>query len=150
MKKKFTISLVDDPTRRGRKSGAFTKPDELLNRIFVFWFNLVPSECVGTPAQAAKTTQHRLKVVVAANRLVAWKLHDADKERALTRIVFWIGKTELEKRLEQHDLQPEEIVLVHTDNYKQCPYDPDALEEPSKGAVFELEVERRIHGFAKS
>ena len=65
-----------------------------LDRIFLFWFDLVPSELLGRPDQEARTSRHRLKVVFAANRLVAWNLYDADAKEDLCKLAFWIGKTE--------------------------------------------------------
>ncbi len=145
MKQIFTMTLVEDPTGLGRSPGAVTKPDEPVERIFFFWFKLVPTEFLGTPEHRAKTTDHRLKVVVAANRLGTWDLYDANRQKDLVKEAFWIGKSELEKRMEKGELQPEEAVLVHTQNYgNQCPYDPANIEEPVAGAVFEIEVERRI------
>jgi hypothetical protein len=145
MKKKFTMMLIEDPAGRGRDPGACTLPDEPLERIYLFWFDLVPSELLGIPDQKARTSRHRLKVVVAANRLVAWNLHDEAGKEDLCKLVFWIGKTELEKRMAKADLQPEETVTVHTANHgKKRPYDPSALKQPLAGAVFELEVERTI------
>lgn len=145
MMKKFTMTLLDDPTGRGREPGACTMPDEPIERIFLFWFELVPSELLAEPEQKANTTKHRLKVVIAANRLVAWGLYDVDKKDDLSKLAFWIGKAEIERRMEKAELQAEESVVVHTVNYGgQCPYDPAALKQPVVGAVFELEVERAI------
>jgi len=158
MKKKFRMALVEDPTGSGRKLGACTEPGEPLERIFLFWFKLVPTELVGTPEETAKTTQHRLKVVIAANRLLAWNLYDAnkegedaDREGDLSKLAFWIGKSELEERMATAEPQQEETVSVHAGNFKpERPYDTGILKEPVAGAVFELEVERRIRGFAKN
>src|SRR6266566_5032211 len=111
MKTKLTMTLVEDPAGFGRNPGAVTMPDELVERIFFFWFKLVPTEFLGSPEQKAKSTDHRLKVVVAANRLVTRDLHDADRQKDLVKVAFWIDKFELEKRKEKRELQPEEIVL---------------------------------------
>lgn len=139
------MRLVEDRTGLSRKLGACTEPDEPDERIFLFWFDLLPLEFVGKPEERAKTTQHRLKVVVAAQRLVAWNLYDSDKEEELARIAFWIGKTELEKRMKKRDLEVEETVQVHTMNYgKKCPCEAAAIENPVMGAEFELAVEPKI------
>src|SRR2546427_9718114 len=99
MMTKWKMTIAEDPTGFGRSPGAVTGPHEPIERIFLFWLKIARSEFVGEPDESAQTTEHRLKVVVAANRLVTWNLYDADREKDLVKVAFWIGKTELEKRM---------------------------------------------------
>lgn len=139
------MTLVGDLDGLGRTPGPVTKPDEPLERIFLFWFTLVPSEFVGSTEEKANTTEHRLKIVIDPRRLLAWDLYDAEKGKDLAKIAVWIGNRMLEKRMAEGVLQREEVVPVHTENYgEQRPHDLAELKEPVVGAVFELNVERRI------
>jgi hypothetical protein len=68
-----------------------TNPDED-SRSFLYQFSCVNSDLVGTPEEARVTTEHRLIVTAANNRLPAWGLSDP----GLVKVLFEIGKPTLE------------------------------------------------------
>lgn len=123
----------------------FSVPVEVTNpgddsRSFLFPFSVVGADLVGAPEEAQATTEHRLIVTVANNRLPAWHLTDPE----LIRVLFEIGRRAVAEKVKSGTLTREERVMVHTASHpKICPFDPSRVQEPD-GAVFEIEEERRM------
>ena len=74
-----------------KKQIRFGRPSEVTNRgddsrSFLFPFSVVDADLVGAPEQAQATTEHRLIVTVAGNRLPAWSLADNDLIRVLLKL----------------------------------------------------------------
>lgn len=128
-----------------RKRLTFGRPTEVTNpgddsRSFLFPFSMVAADLVGAPEEARATTEHRLIVTVANNRLPAWRLTDSE----LVRVLFEIGHRAVAEKVKTGTLAWEERVMVHTASHpKICPFDPSRIREPD-GAVFEIDEERRM------
>jgi hypothetical protein len=128
-----------------RKRLAFGIPKEVTNpgedsRSLLFPFSMVASDLVGSPEEASATTQHRLIVTVANNRLPAWRLTDD----SLIRVLFEIGRRKLKEELKNGVLPPEVRVPVSTATHSAtCPYEPSRISNPL-GAVIEIDEERRM------
>ena len=73
------------------------------SRSFLFPFLLVPSELIGAPEETQTTTEHRLIVTVANNRLPAWQLNESD----LIKVLFEIGHRKVLEQLREGVLQRE-------------------------------------------
>lgn len=129
----------------GMKQLTFRRPEEVTNpgddsRSFLFQFSMVASALVGSAEEVRATTEHRLTVTIANNRLPAWHLTDAE----LVRVLFEIGHRKVAEKVKVGELTQEERVLVHTASHpKICPFDPSRIQEP-EGAVVEVEEERKI------
>ena len=123
----------------------FCNPREVTNpgedsRSFLYHFSCVDAAVVGAPEEARVTTEHRLIVTIANNRLPAWKLTDAD----LIKVLFEIGRRKVIEKVKEGSLQQEERVMVNTGTHSAiCPFDPTCIKEPD-GAVFEVTEKGRI------
>lgn len=128
-----------------RKRLTFSRPTEVTNpeddlRSFLFPFLAVDAEVVGAPEEARATTEHRLIVTIANNRLPAWRLTDAQ----LVRVLFEIGCRKLTERGRAGTLTREHRETVSCASHlHDCPFDPSRIRDPD-GAVFEIEEDRRI------
>ena len=129
----------------GTKQLTFRRPEEVTNpgddsRSFLFPFSMVDADLVGAPEEAQATTEHRLIVTVANNRLPAWRLTEPN----LVRVLFEIGRRAIAEKVRAGILTQEERVMVHTASHpKICPFDPSRIPDPD-GAVFEIAEDRRI------
>jgi hypothetical protein len=93
-----------------------------------------------TPEEVQSTSEHRLIVTIANNRLPAWGYSDSE----LIKVLFEIGRREVVAKVEKAALGRETRVLVHTETHSSTrPYDPSRIVEP-QGAVFDVEEKRRI------
>jgi hypothetical protein len=129
MMKRITFSRAVEVTNPGDDS-----------RSFLFAFLMLDAGLVGAPEQAQQTTEHRLIVTVANNRLPAWHLTEPE----LVKVLFEIGRRAVVEKVKAGSLAREERVMVHTASHpKICPFDPSRIPEPD-GAVFEVEEEKRI------
>ena len=128
-----------------KKQVRFGRPSEITNRgddsrSLLFPFSVVDADLVGGPEQAQATTEHRLIVTVAGNRLPAWSLADND----LIRVSFEIGRRDVAGRVKQGTLKRECRVLVSTATHSAtCPFDPARIQEP-EGYAMLVEEDRRI------
>ena len=110
------------------------------SRSFRFSFSVVAADLAGAPEEVRATTEHRLIVTVAKNRLPAWGYSEPE----LIKVLFEIGSREVFKKVRSATLQLETRVLVHTDTHSSTrPFDPTRIVNP-EGAVFEVYEERRI------
>ena len=116
-----------------------TSPDED-SRSFLFPFSCVDSDLVRTPEEARVTTEHRLIVTAANNRLPAWGLSDA----GLVKVLFEIGRRKLEAVAKERAVKRDLRVTVSTSTHSSvCPFDPSRIKSP-KGLVMEVQEERRM------
>lgn len=103
--------------------------------VIQFSFVMMVSSMAGTPAEFQMTTSHRLRVGVAAR--ISW----GDDEVFLARVLFAVGKKEIENRLQlQGDLSELETVFIP---HGECPVDPKTLIDP-EGAIVEVEFIDRL------
>ena len=130
-----------------KKQILFGRPTEVTNRgddsrSFLFPFSVVDADLVGAPEEAQATTQHRLIVTVAANRLPAWSLANND----LIRVLFEIGRRDVANSVKQGTLKRECRVLVSAETHCATrPFNPARIQEP-EGYAMQVE-ERRSIGF---
>lgn len=123
----------------------FHRPEEVTNpgddsRSFLFTLSCVDSDLVGSPEEERLTSEHRLIVTVANNRLPAWAYSDPE----LIKVLFEIGRREVAEKVKTGSLGRETRVLVHTESHSSTrPYDPSRIAEP-QGAVIEVEEQRTI------
>jgi hypothetical protein len=101
---------------------------------------MVDADLTGAPEEAQATTEHRLIVTVANNRLPAWHLADPE----LVKVLFEIGRRAVTDKVKAGTLARDERVMVHTASHpRACPYDPSRIRE-AEGAILEVEEERRM------
>ena len=123
----------------------FGTPTDVTNsgddsRSFLFPFACVDLDLVGSPEETRFTSEHRLIVTVANDRLPAWNYSDAD----LLKVLFEIGHRTVAANVKAGTLQREVRVRVHCGTHsRERPYDPARIIEPG-GAVFVVEEKRRI------
>lgn len=127
--KRLTFSQATEVTNPGDDS-----------RSFLFPFRMVDADLEGAPEEAPATSEHRLIVTVANNRLPAWDLTDSE----LARVLFEIGHRAVAQKIKAGTLAREERVMVNTASHPRvCPYDPSRIREPD-GAILEIDEERRM------
>ena len=137
------LSALKSPMKK--KKIRFGRPSEVTNRgddsrSFLVPFSVVDDDLVGTPEQAQATSEHRLIVTVAGNRLPAWSLADND----LIRVLFEISRRDVADRVKQGTLKRECRVLVSTTTHSAtCPFDPARIQEP-EGYAMQVEEHRKI------
>lgn len=123
----------------------FGVPREVTNphedsRSFLYPFSCLDSALVGTAEEARVTTEHRLIVTGANNRLAAWELSDPE----LVKVLFEIGRRALEAVAREEPIKRELRIPVSTATHSSvCPFDPRRIKSP-KGLVIEVPEERRI------
>jgi len=104
---------------------------------FVFPFSVVKLGYIGSPEEAAKTTQHRIKVGITGTLHACWGLND----EALVKVLYEHGKRHITQKLKDGSLTPREELMLATSNAPQrSPFDPGRITNPN-GAEFRVTVE---------
>ena len=130
--KRIAFRRAEDVTKRGDDS-----------RSFLFRFFVVTADLIGLPEEGPMTTEHRLVINIANNRLPAWRLHS---ETDLIKVLFEIGSREVIERVRVGILEREVNVSVNALTHSRtCPFDPARIQDPQSMEIeFKVEEERTI------
>jgi len=106
-----------------------------------FSFYVVDSNLVGEPEEMSSASRHRVKVGMAYEVLVNWRLTEVS-EQDLVKVLFHYARRYIEKKVKSGALQDyEELRLSmkeHPEGY--CPLDMSRLPEPD-GFVSQVDVD---------
>jgi hypothetical protein len=112
------------------------------SRSFLFPFDVVAAEFVGTPAEEAQSTQHRLIVRIVNTRVHVWE-RQLTSEMELAKVLFEIGWQAVKKRVEDGTLEKDHEEMVTTATHlSKLPYDPSRIKEPNGACYYVLEKRR--------
>lgn len=147
----WKMTIVEDPAGQGRSPGEL--PRKIGDQIdlqadprkFLWFCKATPSEFLGTPKEKTETKSWRLQVNITASLVSTWNMHGKNSADDLAKVAFHIAKTEIEKQIESGNVSGEVTFEANTDNCpKQCPVDPACIQPPILGAVFEIEIKKKI------
>jgi hypothetical protein len=104
-----------------------------------FSFHVVDSDLVGEPEEISSASQHKIKVGIAYEVLINWRLDEA-REQDLVKVLFHYARAYVEGKVKDGTLREyEELRLSmkeHPERY--CPFDISRIPDP---AGFSLQVD---------
>jgi len=115
-----------------------------------FRFYVVDSSLVGEPEEVASASHHKIKVSIAYEVLINWRLSKAGEED-LIKVLFHYGRRYVEERIKNGTLREyEELRLSmkdHPEGY--CPLDLSRIPNPV-GFVLKIDVDDTSGGLLES
>jgi hypothetical protein len=104
---------------------------------FIFPFSVVESIYRGSPEEALKTTNHRIKVAITGTLHACWGLDD----QSLIKVLFEHGKRQIIQKLKDGSLtDAQEYTLSTSNSPHRSPFDPTKISEPV-GAEVHVTIE---------
>jgi hypothetical protein len=108
---------------------------------YSFRFYVVDSSLVGEPEEVASASHHKIKVGIAYELLINWRLSEASEED-LIKVLFHYGRRYVEERVRNGTLRNHEELRLsmkdHPERY--CPLDLSRIPNPV-GFVLKTEVD---------
>ena len=124
MKKTLKFQIPKDITRAGQDGIAILFP-----------FTVVNSSFIGQPEEMRETEHHKLIVEIGESLIEPWGI----SRKELIKVLFEIGRREIEKKVQTRDLKDEEKIPLSTYNTKEtCPFEPSKIKDPDG---YQIEVE---------
>lgn len=105
-----------------------------------FVVHVVDSSLVGEPEEASSSSKHKIKVGIAYELLVNWRLLDVDED-ALVKVLFHYARRHVERRIKEGGLfDYEELPLMTPEEHPEgnCPLDIARIPDP---IGFRLKIE---------